>query len=336
MNKLLQSISDKLKHLESIATPDAVNYVEACLKVQNKQLLHRIKSLKESVIQQELLLGLNQQQLHHKFTGNRTFVDKGLVPEEQPKQRTEVQTDSVKTKNRNTERKIPDGKPQCAEKPVDIGRLDLRVGRIIDVNRHPDADSLYVEKVDLGGNEIRTVVTHKQILSPNATALKNTVKIEKSMPRKKNVCTEPGSRPNNKNITKALPNKIRLYFPTPCFTLRRGGYKGRLHSNVPQDDHCNHYVSRPNIGQTTVNRRVPRSPSNVLNNKPVRRNFSQFFPIGQDGLLGYSPPTQPHLAGAFLNCSPSQVQQINPLYQNNYFLAFENSWSHLHYSLFKR
>lgn len=57
MNKLLQSISDKLKHLESIATPDAVNYVEACLKVQNKQLLHRIKSLKESVIQQELLLG---------------------------------------------------------------------------------------------------------------------------------------------------------------------------------------------------------------------------------------------------------------------------------------
>ncbi|VDP62089.1 unnamed protein product [Schistosoma curassoni] len=162
MNKLLQSISDKLKHLESIATPDAVNYVEACLKVQNKQLLHRIKSLKESVIQQELLLGLNQQQLHHlpsvkavsngsNLNGNSLEIghlsDKGLVPEaEQPKQRTEVQTDSVKTKNRNTERKIPDGKPQCAEKPVDIGRLDLRVGRIIDVNRHPDADSLYVEK----------------------------------------------------------------------------------------------------------------------------------------------------------------------------------------------
>ncbi|CAH8434574.1 unnamed protein product [Schistosoma intercalatum] len=175
MNKLLQSISDKLKHLESIATPDAVNYVESCLKVQNKQLLHRIKSLKDSVIQQELLLGLNQQQLHHlpsvkavsndsNLNGNSLEIgqlsDKGLVPEaEQPKQRTEVQTDSVKTKNRNTERKIPDGKPQSAEKPVDIGRLDLRVGRIIDVNRHPDADSLYVEKVDLGGNEIRTVVS---------------------------------------------------------------------------------------------------------------------------------------------------------------------------------
>ncbi|XP_018647733.1 putative methionyl-tRNA synthetase [Schistosoma mansoni] len=172
MNKLLQSISDKLKHLESIATPDAVNYVEACLKVQNQQLLHRIKSLKESVIQQELLLGLNQQ--YHlpsvkavssvsNLNGNSLEIgplsEKKLVPEEQPEQRTEVQTDSVKTKNPKTERKIPDGKPQSAEKPVDIGRLDLRVGRIIDVNRHPDADSLYVEKVDLGGSEIRTVVS---------------------------------------------------------------------------------------------------------------------------------------------------------------------------------
>lgn len=174
MNKLLQSISDKLKHLESIATPDAVNYVEACLKVQNKQLLHKINSLKELVIQQELLLGLNQQQLHHSpsvdamcnvssLNGNSLEIEplseKGLVPEEQPKQRTEVQTDSVKTKNRNIERKILDGKPKSTEKPVDIGRLDLRVGRIIDVNRHPDADSLYVEKVDLGGHEIRTVVS---------------------------------------------------------------------------------------------------------------------------------------------------------------------------------
>ncbi|VDP50255.1 unnamed protein product, partial [Schistosoma mattheei] len=106
-------------------------------------------------------------------------------------------------------------------------------------------------------------------------------------------------------------------------THRRGGYEGRLDSNVSQDGHCNHYVSRPNIVQTTVNQRAPRLPSNVLNNKPVRRNFSQHFPIGQDGLLGYSASTQPQLAGACLNCPPSQVQQVNPLYQNNDFLPSE-------------
>uniref|UniRef100_A0A0M3IYI7 Methionine--tRNA ligase, cytoplasmic n=1 Tax=Anisakis simplex TaxID=6269 RepID=A0A0M3IYI7_ANISI len=42
---------------------------------------------------------------------------------------------------------------------VDIGRLDLRVGRILEASRHPDADALYVEKVDLGEAQPRTVVS---------------------------------------------------------------------------------------------------------------------------------------------------------------------------------
>ncbi|VDP81002.1 unnamed protein product, partial [Schistosoma mattheei] len=43
------------------------------------------------------------------------------------------------------------------------------------------------------------------------------------------------------------------------------------------------------------------------------------------GLLGYSSSAQPQLAGACLNCPPSQVQQINPLYQNNDFWPSEIS-----------
>lgn len=38
-------------------------------------------------------------------------------------------------------------------------RLDIRVGRVISVDKHPDADSLYVEKVDVGEAEPRTVVS---------------------------------------------------------------------------------------------------------------------------------------------------------------------------------
>lgn len=38
-------------------------------------------------------------------------------------------------------------------------RLDLRVGRITKVDKHPDAESLYVETVDLGNDEERTVVS---------------------------------------------------------------------------------------------------------------------------------------------------------------------------------
>ncbi|XP_017495097.1 PREDICTED: tRNA-aminoacylation cofactor arc1-like, partial [Rhagoletis zephyria] len=36
------------------------------------------------------------------------------------------------------------------ERAIDGSRLDLRVGRIVDVQKHPDADSLYVEQIDCG------------------------------------------------------------------------------------------------------------------------------------------------------------------------------------------
>jgi aminoacyl tRNA synthase complex-interacting multifunctional protein 1 len=35
--------------------------------------------------------------------------------------------------------------------------IDLRVGKVLDVKRHPDADSLYVEQIDVGEAEPRTV-----------------------------------------------------------------------------------------------------------------------------------------------------------------------------------
>ncbi|KAJ8978057.1 hypothetical protein NQ317_015864 [Molorchus minor] len=38
-------------------------------------------------------------------------------------------------------------------------RLDMRIGRILEVSRHPDAESLYVEKIDLGEGNLRTVVS---------------------------------------------------------------------------------------------------------------------------------------------------------------------------------
>jgi len=42
---------------------------------------------------------------------------------------------------------------------IDVGRLDLRIGRIIEAKKHPDADALYVETIDLGEGTPRTVVS---------------------------------------------------------------------------------------------------------------------------------------------------------------------------------
>ena len=47
---------------------------------------------------------------------------------------------------------------RTADRPP-ISRLDLRVGRIIDVKRHENADSLYVEQIEMGDPAPRTVVS---------------------------------------------------------------------------------------------------------------------------------------------------------------------------------
>jgi len=41
----------------------------------------------------------------------------------------------------------------------DIAHLDIRVGKIIQVEKHPNADSLYVEQIDLGESAPRTIVS---------------------------------------------------------------------------------------------------------------------------------------------------------------------------------
>jgi len=51
------------------------------------------------------------------------------------------------------------GKAAPATEEVVPSRLNMRVGRIVEVSRHPDAEKLYVEKIDLGEPSPRTIVS---------------------------------------------------------------------------------------------------------------------------------------------------------------------------------
>lgn len=48
---------------------------------------------------------------------------------------------------------------QAADLEITMARLDIRVGKILKADKHPNADSLYVEEIDVGGGEIRTIVS---------------------------------------------------------------------------------------------------------------------------------------------------------------------------------
>jgi len=61
-----------------------------------------------------------------------------------------------KEKSSSTKNIESEGKKESVDEE-DISRLDIRVGKILSAKRHPDADTLYVEEIDVGEASARTV-----------------------------------------------------------------------------------------------------------------------------------------------------------------------------------
>ncbi|KAG9493003.1 hypothetical protein GDO78_001110 [Eleutherodactylus coqui] len=77
-----------------------------------------------------------------KYGGNKTYTDYDALE----KDFAEEVAPKTQNKSNGPEEVIP-------------SLLDLRVGKVLTVSRHPDADSLYVETVDVGEESPRTVVS---------------------------------------------------------------------------------------------------------------------------------------------------------------------------------
>lgn len=60
-----------------------------------------------------------------------------------------------------------------------VGRLDMRVGTVVEVNKAPDADTLYLTKVDIGGEFLSIVagltkfISEEQLIGKNVIILCN-------------------------------------------------------------------------------------------------------------------------------------------------------------------
>ena len=51
------------------------------------------------------------------------------------------------------------GPPSKAVEEIIPSRLNIKVGKIIEVSKHPEAEALYIEKIDLGEEKPRTIVS---------------------------------------------------------------------------------------------------------------------------------------------------------------------------------
>ncbi|XP_042443622.1 probable methionine--tRNA ligase [Zingiber officinale] len=97
--------------------------------------------------------------LREKFAGSQA---ERLVRAEADANKVAEQLKNTKiTGNSKKQHNKPSGstKTKSAETEISVSRLDIRVGLINKVQKHPDADSLYVEEIDVGEESHRTVVS---------------------------------------------------------------------------------------------------------------------------------------------------------------------------------
>ncbi|KFV68676.1 Aminoacyl tRNA synthase complex-interacting multifunctional protein 1, partial [Dryobates pubescens] len=167
-DQVIEYLKQQVALLKEKAILQASLREEKKLRVENAKLKKEIEGLKQELIQAEIRNGVKQIAVPPGTTA--TFPD--AVPQptavaSSPGSKDQVKgEDEEKKKNEKVgkkgEKKEKKQQPAAGssdEKPIDVSRLDLRVGCIITAKKHPDADTLYVEEVDVGEGSPRTVVS---------------------------------------------------------------------------------------------------------------------------------------------------------------------------------
>jgi len=159
----------------------AIEQKKEDLKKENEQLSSMLSQLTKKLVDLEKKRGevqyydfcktgsAPQSPLARKVSSTSAPLGGAVVPETPndsvfeepaPAPSQEVKQEAPKKKKEKPAKK--DGgakKPVEEEIPVDVRRLDFRVGKIISAEKHPDAESLYVESIDCGEETPRTVVS---------------------------------------------------------------------------------------------------------------------------------------------------------------------------------
>uniref|UniRef100_A0A8C4EKV3 Aminoacyl tRNA synthetase complex interacting multifunctional protein 1a n=1 Tax=Dicentrarchus labrax TaxID=13489 RepID=A0A8C4EKV3_DICLA len=172
-DQIIEYLKQQVQLLKEKATVQASVREEKKLMVENAKLKNDIEELKKQLLEKEKKRGV----LDVTMPSGAASVEciskptppkpAGPAPSASPAAAAAVQSPPP---NDESKKKKPEKKggekaekkqaaPSQEDAKVDVSRLDMRVGRIITAEKHPDADSLYVEQVDVGEASPRTVVS---------------------------------------------------------------------------------------------------------------------------------------------------------------------------------
>jgi len=127
------------------------------LRQENTKLMEEVELWKQKLTAAELANGKKVFSAPSQ-DAQPVKVEKSEVESAEKSVETSAKPKKEKVKPEKVKEK-KEAKPQAEEPPVNIGLLDLRVGHIRSAKKHPDADALYVEEVDVGEEKPRTVIS---------------------------------------------------------------------------------------------------------------------------------------------------------------------------------
>ncbi|KAM9314925.1 aminoacyl tRNA synthase complex-interacting multifunctional protein 1a isoform 1-T1 [Pholidichthys leucotaenia] len=170
-DQIIEFLKQQVHLLKEKAAAQASVKEEKKLMVENAKLKNDIEELKKQLLEKEKRRGVLEIAMP---SGDTSVVcsstvtppnSSGAAPSG-PVPAAAAAAASRKDGSKKTQEKKGGEKAEKKQAPpsqdnvkVDVSRLDLRVGRIISAEKHPDADSLYVEQVDVGEASPRTVVS---------------------------------------------------------------------------------------------------------------------------------------------------------------------------------
>ncbi|KAM5339439.1 aminoacyl tRNA synthase complex-interacting multifunctional protein 1 [Glossophaga mutica] len=170
-DQIIEYLKQQVALLKEKAILQATLREEKKLRVENAKLKKEIEELKQELIQAEIKNGVKQipfpsgtplQANSENVTQSIPITTMSSGAKEQVKgeggEEKKVK-EKLEKKGEKKEKKQQSIAGSADSKPIDVSRLDLRIGRIVTAKKHPDADSLYVEEVDVGEAVPRTVVS---------------------------------------------------------------------------------------------------------------------------------------------------------------------------------
>jgi len=163
-DQIIASLRSQIDEIKAQA-PLPKQVQETILKQENAQLRKIVEKLKADLTALELRNGKIQVALP-KPQKQQAQKSKKESANQKQEQKPEVKKEEKKAEEKpKKEKKQKESKPKAApaapadDKPIDVSRLSMKVGKIIECVKHPDADALYLEKIECGEAQPRQVIS---------------------------------------------------------------------------------------------------------------------------------------------------------------------------------